>query len=316
MESNFESNFDGDFARAPLRLLWDNGGGSAALWRLEAGRKTPDAPLILGPFTRWTARGLAVGAAGESLLLWTGPEGRASVWRVGPGTAGQAGAERPVKFGPYPGWEALGLAAGSDGIARLLWRGPDGTAALWRLPAALDSGETPSVRNFGPYPGWSAASLSVGPDRQVHLLWTHTDGEANLWRLDDGEETAEHAPADLQTQFGPYEDWAATAVTAQPDGTSRLLWRRAGGQASLWTVGAESAGVPPPDALTQAVQGPCQRWTAVGAAAQPGGGAALLWRHDGGGMASVWQLDADGEAIAHAEHGPYSGWVPVALAAG
>ena len=307
-------------------LLWDNGSGTAAVWRLGEWHPGASGPedgeaadrQQFGPFTGWAARGLAVGPGGRVYLLWAGPGRAASVWSVDM----EAGAARHVEYGPYDVWEARALAVGPDGVLRVLWVGAGGSAALWSLPEQnFAEGGVHDSLDCGPFAGWTAQALAVGPDNRAHLLWTRGDGAASVWLVG----------ADGRTQpseYGPYDGWSAVGVAAGRDGGSCLLWRGAGGYASLWDVRAPGVGEAPgvgqtqegedaraPDERPQAVHGPFAGWTPAAVARGGDGAAHLLWRRDGGGLASVWRLDATGGG-SHRECGPFAGWMPVALALG
>ena len=313
-------------------LLWDNGGGTAAVWRLgesgpggsgpggsalgESGPEGLEASdrQQFGPFTGWAARALAVGPSERVYLLWTGPGRSASVWSVDM----EAGAARHLEYGPYGGWKARALAVGPDGVLRVLWSGAGGAAALWSLPEqSFGTGGVPDSLDCGPFAGWEARALAVGPDNRAHLLWTRGDGAASVWAVgaDGRAQPSEH---------GPYDGWSAVGVAASGRGGSRLLWRGAGGYASLWDVQAAGVGQGgvgqggderAPDERPQAVHGPFAGWTAAAVAGGAGDAAHVLWRREGGGLASVWRLGAS-DGGDHRECGPFVGWTPVALAVG
>lgn len=292
-------------------VLWDNGLGTAALWRIGPSGETTKRQF--GPFPGWAARALDVGMDGAAQVLWAGRDGAASLWSIA-----EDGESRHVEFGPYAGWEARAVAAGPDGTHHVLWRGADGAAIVW----SLRPGQSPGSRSFGPYAGWGASSLSVGMDNRVHLLWHGRDGQAGVWRWSEGSgrdgEAEIESQIESQISYGPHDGWSAVAVAEGEAGRSRLLWQGEGGQASLWPIeeaGETGEGETGGEERPQTVYGPFAGWTVIGAACGPGDGARLLWKYDLGGMASLWRLAADG-GFTHEEYGPYSGWVPVALAAG
>ncbi len=293
-----------------MHLLWDNGNGTAAVWRLgPSGAETGGAVRRqFGPFAGWAARALAVGPDRLAHVLWAGPGRAASVWSVDM----EGGEVGHWEFGPFDGWEARARAVGPDNVLRVLWAGADGRAALW----SLREGEAPEALDCGPFEGWAAVSLAVGSDDRAHVLWTRDDGAASVWQVGaDG--------VAQPSEYGPYPGWSAVAAAAGPGGISRLLWKSAGGWASLWDIPAggetpdQDAGDPVGHA--QAVHGPFEGWTPAAVAPGADGEAHVLWRRDGGGLASVWRIDAgeDGEGgVEHTEYGPYAGWSAVALALG
>ena len=65
---------------------------------------------------------------------------------------------------------AVSVAAGSDGVTRLLWASNQNQAALWLLNAGS---VLQSSQIFGPYPGWTATDVTVGSDNQtrIELQW-------------------------------------------------------------------------------------------------------------------------------------------------
>ena len=293
-------------------LLWDNGNGTAAVWRVEPAAGPGPGEVRrhqFGPFAGWAARALAVGPDGRVYLLWAGRDGGASLWSVDM----EDGGRRHWEFGACAGWAARTLAVGPDDVVRVLWTGPGGRAALW----SLREGKSPESLDCGPFAGWAAVSLSVGADNWAQMLWTGPGGAASVWRVGaDGQ--AE------QAKYGPFAGWRAVAVaSAGRGGAGRLLWQGAGGLASLWDMpggqgpGGDTTGgeVSPPDRQPQAVHGPFEGWTPASVALGADEAAHVLWRFDGGGLASVWRMMGS-EEVMHAEYGPFAGWVPVALALG
>ena len=149
------------------RLLWTNPDGRATLWFIN-----PDASYGLsgayGPYADsggvWRAGAVSVGPDAVAHILWTNPDGRATLWFVNPDNSyGLVGA-----YGPYSDsgglWTAGALATGPDGISHILWTNPDGRATLWYVNPDDSFG---LLGAYGPYSDsgglWRAVADSAGP---------------------------------------------------------------------------------------------------------------------------------------------------------
>ena len=96
---------------------------------------------------------LAVGSDNASLLLFTDADAHLTFRSVD--NAGDSTSVGP--YGPYSGWFPTAVADGSDGLTRVLWNNPDGSAALWLYGA---SGNQASFR-LGPVQGWKAVDVAA-----------------------------------------------------------------------------------------------------------------------------------------------------------
>ncbi len=111
-------------------MLWNRADGSAALALFGAAGLVASHPF--GPVAGWRAVDIAVGADGQTRILWTHQDGRMALWRVdGDGNPTALG---PV-YPPPPGFTASRIAAGSDGLTRALWSDADDNAILWTMSA-------------------------------------------------------------------------------------------------------------------------------------------------------------------------------------
>ena len=290
------------------------------------GAHPQSSPLILsdGFLYGTTARGgenntgtiFKVATSSTTHLLWTNPDGRATLWFVNPnGTYGVTGA-----YGPYADkgglWKAAALATGPNGVSRLLWTNPDGRATLWFVNPDGTYGVTGA---YGPYADkgglWTAGALSVGPDNVAHILWTNPDGRATLWFVNPDNSYG------VSGAYGPYSDpsgvWKAGALATGPDGVSRLLWTNPDGRATLWFVNPDASygvtGAYGPYADTSGT------WRARAVSVGPDNVAHILWNNPDG-RATLWFVNPDASYGLLGAYGPYADsaglWTASALATG
>jgi hypothetical protein len=64
------------------------------------------------------------------------------------GTGGSLAVAASTVYGPFSGWQVVGISAGSDGVLRLLWDNTNGAAALWILN---NSGVFQAAGTYGPF---------------------------------------------------------------------------------------------------------------------------------------------------------------------
>ncbi|HEX7253968.1 MAG TPA: sialidase family protein [Thermoanaerobaculia bacterium] len=191
--------------------------------------------------------------------------------------SGNSSASGP--HGPYSGWSARAVADGPDGLTRLLWNNPDGSAALWLLGP---TGNQASYR-YDPTAGWTAADVSVGRDGATHLLWTNVDGRTKLTTV------AVSGAVVGETTYGPYNGWIARSISDGADGLTRILWTNNDGRAGLSLVAPETETeiaatyrfVPEPG------------WTARDVAVSADNQARVLFANAVGQMA-LWSVDNSG----------------------
>jgi hypothetical protein len=129
-------------------------------------------------------------------------------------------------YGPYFGYEPMGIATGADNWTRVLWKHTDGSIVIWILDPALNyiTGKV-----FGPEPGWNPITLSANPNGNLSVLWKATTGELALWRINTkvnntgfvGDWTI------TDTHFGPFPAFdvgaKATAPTAGAAQSAKAL---------------------------------------------------------------------------------------------
>jgi hypothetical protein len=130
-------------------------------------------------------------------------------------------------YGPYPGYTAVALACGSDGLTRLVWANPLGIASPWIMNA---QNQYQSFTIFGPYTGWIPTDIDVGSDNLARLLWTNTvDGRAIVWSVDPGGN-----PSNNTKFYGPFNNYTAQRVACGSDGDTRLTWLKGDGTLAFW----------------------------------------------------------------------------------
>lgn len=257
-------------ADADRVLFWD-GDRLAIRTRVPSGDWTSSA--FEGPFSGWTATGIADGPDGLSRILWQHGDGR-----VGLEIAGAAGSVAAFRYAPQTDWTAADVSVDESGIAHLLWTSESGTA---RVDAVDSSGVTLRGPTYGPFGGWSAIAIADGSDGASWVLWRRTDGTAGisevrsgalgsafrwpaapgwtvqdltvardeslrlLWTNPDGRmmlssvSPEDGMRSDERTYSSP--GLQARRIAASADGLTRVLWRAADGAGSLWRFGADNA---------------------------------------------------------------------------
>ena len=213
-------------------------------------------------------------ASSGRFLLWNNSDGNGAVSLAinTPNTSNYV----YYTYGPYPGWRATTLAAGADGVARILWTKTDGSAALWRVDA---SGNFTHF-DYGPFSGWTARGLAVGSDNVPRILWTNTSGQISLWSVNaQGGFTFQY--------FGPYTGYTASLIAVGADNAPRILWNKTDGSVSLWRV--DTAGN-----FTFAYYGPFYGYAPLSLAADSGNAVRLLWNHPADSTVSLWNIPPGG----------------------
>jgi len=64
---------------------------------------------------------------------------------------------------------------------RDLWRGTDGSLALWELDPQLTYLQSHA---YGPYLGWTPSVMTAGNNNFSYVLWRRTDGATAIWVVD------------------------------------------------------------------------------------------------------------------------------------
>lgn len=116
-------------------------------------------------------------------------------------------------YGPYLGWEPLGISTAADNYSFVLWKNTDGSIALWILDSTLNF---VNQKVFGPYPGWNPLTLSANSNGLTTILWKRTDGYLSMWNVyRDFSITADK-------QFGPFPAFDPQArATAAKDSAAQ-----------------------------------------------------------------------------------------------
>jgi hypothetical protein len=116
---------------------------------------------------------------------------------------------------------------GGDSFTRLLWRGTDGSATLFKLDANLN---VVSNRNYATADQWLPIALTVANNSDTYLLWRRTDGLISIWLLDANLNFV------LSQVYGPIPGWTAEHLSADTNGfsTLRLTWGETNGAFAVW----------------------------------------------------------------------------------
>ncbi len=285
------------FAGSPsYGALWDNSDGSYSVWSMGAGGGF--APHDFDAAPGFTARSLAMTPNGHVHVLLSASDGTMHLSDADmAGLTATHNSAPASAYGPYAGWTALQVAAGSDGVVRVLWTRTDGQMSLWKVRSdgSFDHSE------YGPYPGWSARFLSVAPDSTVRVVWTHTSGQVAFWVM-DGQGSFQHA------EYGPYAGWSPAALATGPDGLSHIAWNHAGdGEVSVWQV-ADSG------AFVYANVGPYTNWSAGSLTVGADNTLHFGWSQPDGTTA-LWNITTAVSPAGSLLYGPYAGWHLQGLAA-
>ena len=269
----------------------------------DSGFGSAQAILTEGISTSWLPVDISVGADNLSRVLWTYPDGRATLWSL-ERTSGNY-TQGPV-FGPfYVGqWQATRIACGFDGVTNVLWHEGDGTVSLWWVNA-----DNTFQRNviYGPFAGWRATDIAVDRDNLTRILWTNVnDGRAVVWSV-----ASNGWRGNDQNFYGPYPGYTPVALACGFDGLTRLLWANPQGIASLWFMNPQN------QALGSYTYGPYAGWIPTDIGVGSDKLARVLWTNTGDGRAVVWSVDASGNPSDNQNfYGPYPGYTAQRVACG
>ena len=296
-------------------VLWNRADGVAVIWNLGADGVAPVYPHFYGPYSdgpglNWTAKTIADGPDGMTHVLWTRPDGMATLWDI---TADGVAPAYPTLYGPYtdgPGfnWTAKTISVAPNGTTHVLWTRADGVAVIWNLGA--DSVAPVYPRFYGPYsdgPGltWTAKAISDGPDGMTHVLWTRPDGMATLWDI-----TADGVAPAHPILYGPYNDgspntpWLATTLSVSRDTVTHLLWNNPDGRVITWAM-------QPNGSFNYFVYGPYTDgvpntvWKAISMASSPDDDSHILWANPDG-KAILWDVNPNGSFTYPGSYGPFT----------
>lgn len=285
------------FAGSPsYDALWDNADGSYSVWSIAAGGGF--APHGFDAVPGFTARSLAMTPNGHAHVLLSAADGTMHLSDADmAGLTATHNSAPEAAYGPYAGWTALQVAAGSDGVVRVLWTRTDGQMSLWKVRSdgSFDHSD------YGPYPGWSARFLSVAPDSTVRVVWTHTSGQVAFWIM-DAQGGFQHA------EYGPYAGWSPSALATGPDGLSHIAWNHAGdGAVSVWQVTDSGA-------FVYANVGPYPDWSAGSLTVGADNTLHFGWSQPDGTTA-LWNVAGTLSPAGSLLYGPYTDWHLQGLAA-
>lgn len=162
--------------------------------------------------------------------------------------------------------------------------------------------------------GWGAAwdtdpaKQSTTSDGGLDLAaGTHTLN-VHVWDNVGNEHDYTFGPFTYQAP-APKATWTAISIAAGSDGKTRLLWTKADGSASFWTVdGAHHI-------TYSQVYGPFAGWTARKIGVSPSGAAEIFWVNSDNSV-SIWTVSAAGAVSYSPTYGPYTGWTPVDFSVG
>jgi hypothetical protein len=241
-------------------------GDKAALSNLDSSGNWSDGGSSDASAT-WIATAIAVGADGNTRVLWQCQDGRWGLEIVG------RASRESVTFSQST-VDPTDIAVAADGQTWILFTGATGQMSVTRM----DATSAPRFGHaYGPAQGWSAVAIADGPEG-AWVLWRCTDGRAGL---------SLHDATGLMLrsfQWAASPGLAAEDIAVGADGRPRLL-RTSSLQAEIWTVGADGQ-------LTAGQSygsfGYVPRRISVGA----DGLTRVLWNYVGG-HGSVWLLNAD-----------------------
>lgn len=104
-------------------------------------------------------------------------------------------------------------------------------------------------------------------------------------------------------QLAAPQSWTAVSNATGPDGQTRILWDRADGAITLWTLAADNS-----VAANTGVIGPYAGWTAKAISVDPQNNTHILWTNTDGRM-TLWTMNSSGAFVgSYPVFGPYTGW--------
>ncbi|MBV9122451.1 MAG: IPT/TIG domain-containing protein, partial [Planctomycetes bacterium] len=250
--------------------------------------------IIVDNTSNYALVSTTVDANNNTVLLWDHPDGSAVVWTVDNGFN-----LLHVNAFAEAGWTATKIAAGSDGLTRLLWvNNSNQSIALWLLNSDGTVNSTSGILGVA---GWTPMDLSVGA--ATRLLWFNSSsGQAAVWTMDNSFNVLN------SVVFGPISGWSVRALGVGAADLPWMLWDNGGsGQAALWELNSDNT-------FNQGLGfSTSPGWTAVGVTVGSDGNPRLLWDH-ADGHSAVWTISSTNPI--GVLYGPFSGFTAVALAGG
>ncbi len=207
------------------RLLWTNTDGSFALWVLSASN-TPLSQWSFAALPNEIPVDVAVGSDNKAHVLWDFTDGRAEVATVDNGTISNV-----QIFGPYQGWTATALAAGSDPVTRLMWVHTTGTISLWLLNT---SNVATAAQTVGPFAGLTPTDIAVGADNKARVLLS-ASGTPTILTIDNS-----FVVSNQHAQNGSF-GYLPISLAAGADGLTRLVFdHQDGASTAIWLFNADN----------------------------------------------------------------------------
>ncbi len=302
-------------------------GDAAFRWTAEDGmRKLEGMP---SGYTRSIAYGVS---ADGSVIVGQARNGRPFRWTEGEGVqtlgsmpnGGHLGQAYAVSA---DGSVIVGSAQSRFGREAFLWTRERGMRSLreilleqaqWAPLAGWTLAEARAVRvvdavahvvGYGKNPtGKQEGFLASFPlsANTTSVLWTEEGGRAMVGRVD-----AEGAAPDYSPAYGPYEGWTAKLLSVGPDARPRLLWERADGQISLWTMRPDGT------LHRNGEFGPYPDWRVHDMCVGNDNRPRIMWRSLSSGRVSIWKMDDEGSRYEKVrDFGPYRDWEAHAFAVG
>jgi hypothetical protein len=126
-------------------------------------------------------------------------------------------------------------SVGADGATRLLWRGTDNSASVWKLDADLNV--VLMSEAYVKDPGWLPIAITTASTNNTYLLWRDTAGIVLIWRLDTN---LAHVGDVTINDNQPVDTWTAVGLSSDQNPASnyplRLIWRRTTGEVGVWKI--------------------------------------------------------------------------------
>ncbi len=186
-----------------------------------------------GVYDGWTPSLMTTGQDNETRLLWQRTSGTPALGTLALWTLSPTNSYQGYVFLPnLPGGTPVGLAAGSDGFLRLLWKTASGDAALWMI---FPDGKLMRTFSFASPTGQIPAALSAAADGTSRLLWSSGTDTATVRTVT----TAGKVSSSLAVSLPG--GGTATQISVGKSGDLRLLWNAADGSGRLQTLNAQGS---------------------------------------------------------------------------
>lgn len=189
-----------------------------------------------GVYDGWTPSLMTTGRDNVTHLLWQrtnrpsalGPLafGPLALWTLSPTNSYQGYVFLPN----LPGGTPVGLAAGSDGFLRLLWKTVSGDTALWMI---FPDGKLMRTFLFSSPAGQTPTALSVATDGTSRLLWSSGKDTATVRTVTTTGKIGSSLAVSLPG------GGTATQISIGKSGDLRLLWNAPDGSGRLQTLNAQ-----------------------------------------------------------------------------